>query len=102
MAAVKTLSVLSELDVHMSLTKHGIGVTISGDDCETSFSEYPWEELVNDMIEAHAVPVLQENDYRISRDSFNYIRDCSQKMRREANSLWQRIEDMQIVGDKLN
>ena len=51
MSAIKTLSVLSELDVHMCLTKNGVGVTIaSGDDCETSFGEYDWSELLDAML----------------------------------------------------
>lgn len=99
MSAIKTLSVLSELDVHMSITKNGIGVTISsGQDCETSFSEYTWDELIDDTVEAHTIPVLKENDYRLSRDSFNYIKDCAQKMRREAEDLDKRIEGMGILG----
>jgi hypothetical protein len=95
MSAIKTLSVLSELDVHMSITKNGIGVTISsGQDCETSFSEYTWDELIDDTVEAHTIPVLKENDYRLSRDSFNK----AQKMRREAEDLDKRIEGMGILG----
>ena len=98
MSAIKTLSVLSELDVHMSITKNGIGVTISsGQDCETSFSEYTWDELIDDTLEAHTIPVLKENDYRLA-ECFEYIKECAQKMRREAEDLDKRIEGMGILG----
>jgi hypothetical protein len=42
--------------------------------------------------------VLKENDYRLSRDSFNYLKECAQKMRREAEDLDERIEGMGILG----
>ena len=99
MSATKKLSVLSELDVHMSITKNGIGVTISsGDDCEASFSEYTWDEIIDDTLESHTIPVLKENDYRLSRDSYDYIKACAKKMRREAEDLDERIEGMGIIG----
>jgi len=49
-------------------------------------------------VEAHTIPVLKENDYRLSRDSFEYIKECAQKMRREAEDLDKRIEGMGILG----
>jgi len=103
MSAIKTLSVLSELDVHMCLTKNGIGVTISsGEDCETSFSEYDWSELLDDMLEAHTIPVLTESDYKITKDSYEHIKECAEKMRNEADKLSKRIEGMGLIGNTLN
>mgnify|MGYP003650516613 CR=1 FL=1 len=97
MSSTKTLSVLSELDVHLSITKNGIAVVISADDAETSFSEYNWDELLDDMVEQHSIPVLASNDYKISKDSANFIVDASQKMRSAARELVQRITNMDII-----
>lgn len=98
MSSTKVLSVLSELDVHISVTKQGIGITISSaDDCEASFSEYTWDEVMEDMVEMHSIPVLGKNDVKISQESFDYVRDCTQKMRVAANQAWTRIEDMEVV-----
>ena len=97
MASTKTLSVLSELDVHLSITKNGIAVVISGGDSETSFSEYAWDELADDIIDQHAIPVLASNDYKISKDSANFIVDAAQQMRQTARGLVQRVSNMDVV-----
>ncbi len=97
MASMKTLSIHSELDVHLSITKQGIGVTISGEEADTSFSEYTWDELSDDMIEQHAVPVLASNDYKISKDSRDFIKEAAQKMRYAASKMAQRTDNMDVV-----
>ena len=49
------------------------------------------------MVEQHSIPVLASNDYKISKDSANFIVDASQKMRSAARELVQRITNMDII-----
>lgn len=89
---------MSELDVHLSVTKNGIGVTASSlEDVEASFSEYTWEEIINDMVDSHSVPVLGTNDEKISDESYEYLRECANKMRSAANILTKRLDTMNVV-----
>jgi hypothetical protein len=97
MSAIKTLSVLSELDVHLSLTKQGIGVVISGGDAETSFSEYTWDELIDDIIDQHSIPVLASNDFKISRESAEFVVSTAQKIRHTSRGLVQRVSNMDVI-----
>ena len=76
----------------MSITKNGIGVTISsGQDCETSFSEYTWDELIDDTVEAHTIPVLKENDYRLSEIASSISKSahkkCAAKLKTSTSAL---------------
>lgn len=103
MSATKVLEVVSELDVHLTLTPNGVGVSIaSEEDIRTSFSEYTWHEIIDDIAEYHAIPVLAANDEKISRDSHDVVIKAAQKMRQAANLLTQRIERMEIVEPSLN
>lgn len=94
---------MSELDVHLTITKNGVGVTASSlEDIEASFSEYTWAEIISDMVDSHSVPVLGTSDEKISDESYEYLRECANKMRSAANILTERLDNMQIVGRPVN
>ena len=95
--SIKRIELVNDLDLELSLTLNGIGVVIAPEHEDPSFSEYTWDEVMEDMVEMHSIPVLGKNDVKISQESFDYVRDCTQKMRVAANQAWTRIEDMEVV-----
>jgi len=98
MSATKVLEIMSELDVHLTITKNGIGVTASSlQDVEASFSEYTWAEIISDLVDSHSVPVLGTHDEKISAESYDHLRECSNKMRSAANILTERLDNMNVI-----
>jgi len=43
------------------------------------------------------VPVLASNDYKISKDSRDFIKEAAQKMRYAASKMAQRTDNMDVV-----
>ena len=100
MSATKVLSVLSELDVHIAVTKQGIGITISSaDDCEASFSEYTWDDVLKTLIDSHTVAVLRKNDVRISGSSKEFLTRVAEQLRSQASKIEDKLSAMEVINE---
>ena len=66
----KKLELVNEIDLYISPTINGIGVTITPENDEASFSEYLWKDVVEGLIDAHTVTILKDKDIR-KRETYN-------------------------------
>ena len=62
----KKLELVNEIDLYISPTINGIGVTITPENDEASFSEYLWKDVVEGLIDAHTVTILKDKDIRLT------------------------------------
>ena len=95
----KTLEVVSDLEVHLSPTPRGIGVTLAPESPvkPASYTEYNWSDLVEGLLEAHTIPVLHKKDIPITEDSYRYLLEVALVMKQQADGLLQEAKSFTVV-----
>jgi len=95
----KSIELVSELEVHLSPTPRGIGVTIAPSlpTQPASYTEYNWTELIGGLLEAHTIPVLHKKDIRISEDSYRYLLEVVLTMKNQSDILLQKVKSFTVV-----
>ena len=96
----KMLELKSELEVHLSPTPRGIGVTLAPETPgkAASYAEYHWAELIGGLCEAHTIPVLHDKDVRITEDSYKYLLEVVLIMKQQSDLLLKKAKSFTIVN----
>ena len=95
----KSIEVVSDLEVHLSPTPRGIGVTLAPESPvkPAAYAEYNWADLVRGLLEAHTIPVLHKKDIRITEDSYRYLLEVVLAMKQQSDILLQEAKSFTIV-----
>ena len=98
----KKLELVNEIDLYISPTINGIGVTITPENDEASFSEYLWKDVVEGLVAAHTVTILKDKDIRLTVESKDFVEfECASALDLENRSAPKRIitrKDFPSVG----
>ena len=95
----KMIEVVSDLEVHLSPTPRGIGLTLAPESPTkpAAYAEYNWADLVRGLLEAHTIPVLHKKDIRITEDSYRYLLEVALAMKQQSNVLLKAAKSFTIV-----
>mgnify|MGYP003626433960 FL=1 len=94
----KTIEIVSDIDLELSLTLHGIGAVITPDNEDApSFCEYPWDEVIDTLIDSHTIAVLHKKDIRISGSSKQFLVRVAKELRRQALKIDHKIGEMEVI-----
>lgn len=94
----KKIEIVSDIDLELSLTLHGIGAVITPDNEDPpSFCEYPWDEVIDTLIDSHTIAVLHKKDIRISGSSKQFLVRIAKELRKQALKIDHKISEMEVI-----
>ena len=97
--ASRVLELTSEIEVRLMPTTTGVAISIFGDDNNyNSHAVYPWQEMVDNLIDEHAIPVLRKDDFRITQESKDFLINISESMRTRAEEILNRTNKLTVVS----
>tara|TARA_R100000329_G_scaffold58304_1_gene52665 strand:- start:3191 stop:3484 length:294 start_codon:yes stop_codon:yes gene_type:complete len=93
----KKLELVNEIDLYISPTINGIGVTITPENEEASFSEYLWKDVVEGLIDAHTVTILKDKDIRLTVESKEFLTKIANSLSLQADIIKNKISKMKAI-----
>ena len=93
----KKLELVNEIDLYISPTINGIGVTITPENDEASFSEYLWKDVVEGLVEAHTVTILKDKDIRLTVESKEFLTRIANSLSLQSDIIKNKIEKMKVI-----
>ena len=93
----KKLELVNEIDLYISPTINGIGVTITPENDEASFSEYLWKDVVEGLIDAHTVTILKDKDIRLTVESKEFLTKIANSLSLQADIIKNKIGKMKAI-----
>jgi len=93
----KKLELVNEIDLYISPTINGIGVTITPENEEASFSEYLWKDVVEGLIDAHTVTILKDKDIRLTVESKEFLTKIANSLSLQADIIKNKIDKMKAI-----
>ena len=79
--ANRILHLTSDVEVRLMPTTTGVAISIFGEHETDSDAVYPWDEMVDNLIGEHAIPVLREDDLRITPETQQFLMKIGNSMK---------------------
>ena len=93
----RILHLTSDVEVRLMPTTTGVAISIFGEHETDSHAVYPWDEMVNNLIGEHAIPVLRKDDYRITPESQQFLINIGKSMKKHAEDIINRTNKLTVV-----
>jgi len=78
-------------------TTTGVAISIFGEHETDSHAVYPWDEMVNNLINEHAIPVLREDDLRITPESQQFLMKIGNSMKARGQEILDRTKKLTVI-----
>ena len=96
--ASRVLELTSEVEVRLMPTTTGVAISIFGEEQNyNSHAVYPWQEMVDNLIDEHAIPVLRKDDLRVTQESYDFLIKISESMKTRAEEILNRTNKLTVV-----
>ena len=93
----RILHLTSDVEVRLMPTTTGVAISIFGEHETDSHAGYPWDEMGNNLIGEHAIPVLRKDDYRITPESQQFLINIGKSMKARGQEILDRTEKLTVV-----
>ena len=78
-------------------TTTGVAISIFGEHETDSHAVYPWDEMVNNLINEHAIPVLREDDLRITPESQQFLMKIGNSIKARGQEILDRTKKLTVI-----
>ena len=96
---LQKLEMLTEVDVYISPTAKGIGVTMLGDNDAGTFYEFTWNRIIRDLLEEHTLKVLKKDKTHIHVDSKKAITEIASSLQKTHLKLLTKLNNLKVVDN---
>ena len=93
----RILHLTSDVEVRLMPTTTGVAISIFGEHETDSHAVYPWDEMVNNLINEHAIPVLREDDLRITPESQQFLMKIGNSMKARGQEILDRTKKLIVI-----
>ena len=93
----RILHLTSDVEVRLMPTTTGVAISIFGEHETDSHAVYPWDEMVNNLINEHAIPVLREDDLRITPESQQFLMKIGNSMKARGQEILDRTKKLTVI-----
>ena len=93
----RILHLTSDVEVRLMPTTTGVAISIFGEHETDSHAVYPWDEMVNNLINEHAIPVLREDDLRITPESQQFLMKIGNSMKSRGQEILDRTKKLTVI-----
>ncbi len=93
----RILHLTSDVEVRLMPTTTGVAISIFGEHDTDSHAVYPWEEMVNNLIDEHAIPVLRKDDFRVTPESQQFLMKIGNSMKARGQEILDKTEKLIVV-----
>ena len=93
----RILHLTSDVEVRLMPTTTGVAISIFGEHETDSHAVYPWGEMVNNLINEHAIPVLREDDLRITPESQQFLMNIGKSMKARGQEILDRTKKLIVI-----
>ena len=95
--ANRILHLTSDVEVRLMPTTTGIAISIFGELDTDSHAVYPWDEMVINLVDEHSIPVLLQDDYKITQESRDFLMKIGESMKKHAEDIINRTNKLTVV-----
>ena len=93
----RILHLTSDVEVRLMPTTTGVAISIFGEHETDSHAVYPWDEMVNNLIGEHAIPVLRKDDYSITPERPQFLINIGNSLIARGQEILDRTEKLTVV-----
>ena len=95
--ANRILHLTSDVEVRLMPTTTGIAISIFGELDPDSHAVQPWDEMVINLVDEHSIPVLRQDDYKITQESRDFLMKIGESMKKHAEDIINRTNKHTVV-----
>ena len=95
--ASRILSLTSDIEVRLMPTTTGVAISIFGELETDSHAVYPWEEMIKNLIDEPAIPVLRKDDFRVTPESKDFLNKIGNNMKARGQEILDKTDKLTVI-----